>query len=169
MLLSLMMTTVVIYLIIKCSFHVWLHVVHTAYSPIHLVLCTLWLRTCMLLPTQTLSTISVTIFLAQKTRSRFQILHQSPLQFHVLDAVTFKDQLFLLCRPHHNFLFAIHVHDRNNMTQVKGVIPLPEIQPTTMVACSVSNCLYILNNKLIKTYRCYALQKTMNTSLLFLL
>ena len=78
-----------------------------------------------------------------------EILHQFPLQFLVEDAITFKDELFLLCTRQHNFVYAIQVYDRNSMTQVKGDIPLPEIhvQATTMVACNVSNCLYILNDK----------------------
>ena len=41
----------------------------------------------------------------------------------------------------------INVYDRNNMAEVKDVIPLPRISPVDMAACSVSNCVYILDRE----------------------
>ena len=86
------------------------------------------------------------IFLGQET-IRLEILHQPSIQLEVIKLTTLKDEIFLLCSPLDGVGVVINVYDRNNMAEVKDVIPLPGILPGDMAACSVSNCVYILDRK----------------------
>lgn len=91
-------------------------------------------------------------FAAQPT-IRLEMLYQSPIQLqmfttkmrpHVFAAM--KDEMFMLCRPQDQD-FAINIHDRNNVAEVKDVIPLPGISPFDIAACAVSNCVYVLTEE----------------------
>ena len=62
---------------------------------------------------------------------------------------TMKDEIFLLCSRNSANLF-INVFDRNNIEEVKEIIPLPRSRPVSLAACSVSNCVYVLNRKVHK-------------------
>lgn len=75
-----------------------------------------------------------------------EILHQCSIQLDVIKVVTTKDELFMLCRQQNNQDYVINVFDRNNMANpLKDVIPLPDICPWGMAACSLSNCVYLLH------------------------
>lgn len=58
-----------------------------------------------------------------------------------------KDEIFLLCALRRKDA-AINVYDRNNMAEVKDVIQLPGLRPDSISACSMSNCVYILNRNM---------------------
>ena len=50
----------------------------------------------------------------------------------------------MLCGQHGQD-HVINVFDRNNIAEVRDVIPLPGMHPTTIAACSISNCVYVCN------------------------
>src|SRR5688572_12557060 len=54
---------------------------------------------------------------------------------------TMRDEVFMIFQGGSR----LNVYDRNNMVEAKDVIPLPNRYLLDMVACSVSNCVYILN------------------------
>jgi len=81
----------------------------------------------------------------------YEILHRpSPSANEsefVYEAITHKDELFMICKSENYDYYSIHVYDIYNMAEVKDVVPLPGTEPTAIASCSVSNCLYILNSK----------------------
>ena len=89
-------------------------------------------------------------FLAHET-IRLEILHQSPLQFYISSITTMKDEVFLLGKRGRH-CHTMTVYDRNNMPEVKEVVSLARLHPKSIVACSVSNCVYVLSIK--RRYRC---------------
>lgn len=76
---------------------------------------------------------------------RLEILHQSSLQISALDVTTMKDEMFVLWSE--GCQYSVNVYDRNNVQAVKDVIPLPGRIPLNLTACSVSNCVYLLNRR----------------------
>ena len=77
---------------------------------------------------------------------RLEIVQKSRLEYvgYVLDHATMKDEIFLICTINYVDYF-INVYDYNNIAEVKEVIPLPRMNPRSIAACSVSNCVYQLN------------------------
>src|SRR5688572_22288243 len=81
---------------------------------------------------------------------RLEILHQFPLQpssstsSAIFKVIAMKDEIFMLCMLDGKD-YVINVYDRNNMVDVKDVIPLPGIRvpPNGLAACSVSNSVYV--------------------------
>lgn len=71
------------------------------------------------------------------------MLHQSPLPEYVASVAALKDEILMLCEVHRQ-ADCIEVHDRNNMAEVKEVIPLPGLRTYSIAACNVSDCVYIL-------------------------
>src|SRR6218665_2156912 len=55
---------------------------------------------------------------------------------------TLNDEVFLLYKQRDTH-YVIKVYARDNMTEVKEVIPLPGTDPRHMTGCNVSNCMYI--------------------------
>jgi len=55
---------------------------------------------------------------------------------------TLKDEVFLLCKQLDE-RYIINVYNRDNMQEVKEVIPLPGTDAQFMAGCNVSDCLYI--------------------------
>src|SRR5688572_27002008 len=84
------------------------------------------------------------IFLGPET-TRLEILHHHSFRLKVYKLTTLKDEIFLFCSSLDRVCFMINVYDRNNMAEVKDVIPLSRMWPIDMAACSVSNCVYILD------------------------
>lgn len=81
------------------------------------------------------------------------MLHQStiPLQMFTTKIrhrvfAAMKDEMFMLCRPQDQD-FAINIHDRNNLAEVKDIIPLPGISPFDIAACALSDCVYVLTEE----------------------
>ena len=55
------------------------------------------------------------------------------------------DVIFLRILPEGQRDCVINVYNRNNIAVVEDVIPLPGMRARKLVACHVSNCLYIMN------------------------
>lgn len=64
----------------------------------------------------------------------------------ISEVVTLNTKLFMIWQSKVEDPFSIRVYERNNVTVVKD-IPLPGMNPISIAACSVSNCIYILNNE----------------------
>ena len=55
---------------------------------------------------------------------------------------TLKEEVFLLCKQFDGY-YVINVYDRDNVDEVKDVIPLSVAIAQNMTGCNVSNCVYI--------------------------
>lgn len=99
------------------------------------------------------------IFVAQET-IRMEILHRCPLQsfISICSITTKKDEVFLLGKRY-RLCHTITVYDRNNMAEVKDVISLSGLHPYNIAACSVSDCIYVLNRKLHRHYSILCITK----------
>src|SRR6218665_2905953 len=80
------------------------------------------------------------------------MLRYYPIRNHACSLTILKDNVFVLydnrySRPRISTDFSIYMYDRNNITVVKDVIPLPKQRPDCMEACNVSNCVYTLQGR----------------------
>lgn len=73
---------------------------------------------------------------------RLEILQESSIGSKYLAMTTLKDEIFLLYGLHTPH--TVNVYDRDNMAEVKQIIPLPGTYSQHMSGCNASNCVYIL-------------------------
>ena len=73
---------------------------------------------------------------------RLEILQESSIQSRSEAMTTLKDEIFLLYKQLDGH-YVIKVYNRDNMEEVKDVIPLPGTDAQLMTGCNVSNCVYI--------------------------
>lgn len=83
--------------------------------------------------------------LAQET-IRFEILHQSRIQHSPLRLAIMNEEIYILCKTDDasDLSLNVRVYDRNNLSEVKDVIALPEKNLMEIEGCDVSNCVYVL-------------------------
>lgn len=68
-------------------------------------------------------------------------VYQCPIQQYVWDVTALNGEIFILYGPSGQDA-VIHVHDRNNIAEIKDVISLPGRCLGAIAACNVSNCVY---------------------------
>src|SRR6218665_3409122 len=73
---------------------------------------------------------------------RLEIAQQFSMSSQNHAITTLNDEVFLLYKQRDTH-YVIKVYARDNMTEVKEVIPLPGTDPRHMTGCNVSNCVYI--------------------------
>lgn len=85
------------------------------------------------------------VFLAEGTIS-WEILPPRYVGFIVITLTTMNDEIFVLYgrRDEDVEPYAIKVFDAKKMGKAKGVIPLSDICPIEIAACSASSCVYLL-------------------------
>lgn len=89
-------------------------------------------------------------------RSLFLILAQAEICFEVLakrhlskivTVAAMNDEVYVLCQPQRQAHIEVYAH--NDLWTVKRTIQLPDVTiPWDLVACSVSDCLYVLHQAL---------------------
>src|SRR6218665_1111416 len=73
---------------------------------------------------------------------RLEILQESSIQSRSEAMTTLKDEIFLLYKQLDGH-YVIKVYNRDNMEEVKDVIPLPGTDAQLMTGCNVSNCVLL--------------------------